>query len=157
MRLTVVLQQQRAETRHQGASKLLQLQPTMTQQLNGVASSLEVPAAEDRAWMPARCGSASRRWTRSAALRKQQQISQQAHAQLLELSTRGAARPRAAAGGGGAQPAPCRAGDRTPRRRGGPMSCRCCRAPTHARHPHGTRTDCTLTAHALRTLHRSKC
>ena len=54
MRLTVVLQQQqRAETRHQGASKLLQLQLTMTQQLNGVASSLaQVPAAEDRAWMP---------------------------------------------------------------------------------------------------------
>ena len=91
MRLTVVLQQQqRAETRHQGASKLLQLQLTMTQQLNGVASSLaQVPAAEDRAWMP---GALRQREQEvealSAALRKQQQISQQAHAQLLELSTR---------------------------------------------------------------------
>ena len=91
MRLTVVLQQQqRAETRHQGASKLLQLQLTMTQQLHGVASSLaQVPAAEDRAWMP---GALRQREQEvealSAALRKQQQISQQAHAQLLELSTR---------------------------------------------------------------------
>ena len=91
MRLTVVLQQQqRAETRHQGASKLQQLQLTMTQQLNGVASSLaQVPAAEDRAWMP---GALRQREQEvdalSAALRKQQQISQQAHAQLLELSTR---------------------------------------------------------------------
>ena len=91
MRLAVVLQQQqRAETRDQGGSKLLQLQLTMTQQLNGVASSLaQVPAAEDRAWMP---GALRQREQEvealSAALRKQQQISQQAHAQLLELSTR---------------------------------------------------------------------
>ena len=62
----------------------------MTRQLDGVASSLsQVPAAEDRAWMP---GALRQREQEvealSVALRKQQQISQQAHLQLLELSTR---------------------------------------------------------------------
>lgn len=101
MSLTVRLQQeQRAETRHQGGAKLMQLQLTITQQLQGVVSSLaQVPAAEDRAWMP---GALRQREQEvealSAALRKQQHISQHAHLQLLELSTRRGAKGAARGG-----------------------------------------------------------
>ena len=88
-------QQQRSDSRQQATCKLLQLQLTITQQLNGVASSLtQVPAAEDRAGMT---GALKHREQEvealATALRKQQHISHKAHQQLLELSThRGSAK-----------------------------------------------------------------
>lgn len=154
MRLTVVLQQQqRAETRHQGASKLLQLQLTMTQQLNGVASSLaQVPAAEDRAWMP---GALRQREQEvdalSAALRKQQQISQQAHAQLLELSTR---RGGAAKGGRSEVEAlTLRLAEQETARlaaeaRADELQVLPRTRTAHAQHTHRLHTDCARAAHA---------
>lgn len=82
-------QQQRSDSRQQATCKLLQLQLTITQQLNGVASSLtQVPAAEDRG---AAAGALKHREQEvealATALRKQQHISHKAHQQLLELST----------------------------------------------------------------------
>ena len=83
-------QQERQEERSRSTTKLLRLQLTLARQLGEIAETMtQLPAADERAWLPGALRSREQEVAALAkALKRQQQLAGDAQQQLLQFTRR---------------------------------------------------------------------